>query len=158
MDHEPLFCLLLDHLPPPPSMPRPPPSVIHPLISVFFTQPWLSVEFEEAKIFILCLLCLTPVSPQVPKYLSISVHLDNATSVHLSHLSRGTRPIPRAPSWPLLCLFFFLQNTARIHTNTRTDCLSDVQIKEDSQGTSGPLSSRRVRKIQNKPICLNTSI
>lgn len=109
----------------PPSMPRPPPSfVIHPLISVFFTQPWLSVEFEEAKIFILCLLCLTPVSPQVPKYLSISVHLDNATSVHLSHLSRGTHPIPRAPSWPLLCLFFFCKTLhAYTQTHAQTVCL-----------------------------------
>lgn len=123
MDHEPLFCLLLDHLPPP--LHASPSSLRHsPIDFVFFTQPWLSVEFEEAKIFILCLLCLTPVSPQVPKYLSISVHLDNATSVHLSHLSRGTRPIPRAPSWPLLCLFFFCKTLhAYTQTHAQTVCL-----------------------------------
>lgn len=128
MDHEPSSVFSSITLHPPPPMSRPPPSfVIHPLISVFFTQPWLSVEFEEAKIFILCLLCQAPFSPRVPKYLSISVHLDNATSVHLSHLSRGSRPTPLAPSWLPLCLFFFFffamffhKKCKTLHTYTQT--------------------------------------
>lgn len=70
----------------------PPPFVIHPLISVFFTQPWLSEEFEKAKIFVLRLLCLPPFTTHIPEYLSISVHLDHTTSAHVSHLSRGSCP------------------------------------------------------------------
>lgn len=101
-------------LPKPTSMPPPPPFVIHPLISVFFTQPWLSEEFEKAKIFVLRLLCLPHFTSQVPKYLSISVHLDNTTSVHVSHLSRG--------SWLPLCLFcaMFFQNKCKaLHVLTK---------------------------------------
>lgn len=74
--------------PPPNPTSMPPP----PLISVFFTQPWLSEEFARAKIFVLRLLCLPPFTTQVPKFLSISVHLDNTTSVHLSRLFRGSCP------------------------------------------------------------------